>query len=59
MKYKLIKKLPFENSPEIGYISECKYNSPIDHYWCGCWFDPSKYPEFWQLVVEKIMKYYL
>ncbi|MEX0595828.1 MAG: hypothetical protein WD512_04940 [Candidatus Paceibacterota bacterium] len=52
--YKLIKKLPFENTPEIGYIStpHCtqKDNS---HYLRGLWFDPSKFPEFWEEVVEK------
>lgn len=57
-RYKLIKKLPFENSPEIGYISETKYPKSIthprgSHYWCGNWFSPENYPEFWELVVEK------
>ena len=58
MKYKLIKKLPFENSPEIGYISKTKYPKSIthpqgSHYWCGNWFSPENYPEFWKEVVEK------
>jgi hypothetical protein len=52
-QYKLIKKLPFENSPEIGYISEQKYPSDVSHYWCGSWFNPKNYPEFWELVVKK------
>jgi len=50
-KYKLIKKLPFENSPEIGYVSKPK--SDDAHYWNHNWFYPQDYPEFWQEVVEK------
>ena len=54
MKYKLIKELPFENSPKIGYISS---PNPLvkdkAHYWNGNWFNPKNYPEFWQEVVEK------
>ena len=53
MKYKLIKKLPFEGSPEIGYISEEKMVGSELHYWNANWFDPANYPEFWELVVEK------
>jgi hypothetical protein len=49
--YKLIKKLPFENSPETGYISKPK--SDDAHYWNHNWFNPQDYPEFWELVVEK------
>ena len=54
MKYKLIKLLPFENSPKIGYISEphCTQKDGA-HYWNGLWFNPENYPEFWELVVEK------
>ena len=54
MKYKLIKLLPFENSPKIGYISEphCTQKDGA-HYWNGLWFNPENYPEFWQKVVEK------
>ncbi len=51
-KYKLIKELPFENSPKIGYISIGKFGHR-DHYWNGNWFNPQNYPEFWELVVEK------
>ena len=54
MKYKLIKLLPFENSPKIGYISS---PNPLVkdkvHYWNGNWFNPKNYPEFWEEVVEK------
>ena len=54
MKYKLIKLLPFENSPKIGYISS---PNPLvedkTHYWNRNWFNPENYPEFWELVVEK------
>lgn len=53
MKYKLIKKLPFESSPEIGYISEEKMVGSELHYWNANWFDPANYPEFWKLIVEK------
>lgn len=54
MKYKLIKLLPFENSPKIGYISEphCAQKGGI-HYWNHNWFNPKDYPEFWEKVVEK------
>ena len=52
MKYKLIKLLPFENSPKIGHISSpnplVKYKA---HYWNGNWFNPKNYPEFWEKVV--------
>lgn len=54
MKYKLIKLLPFENSPRIGYTSEPHLSQKDeDHYWNGLWFNPENYPEFWELVVEK------
>ena len=54
MKYKLIKLLPFENSPRIGYTSEPHLSQKDeDHYWNGLWFNPENYPEFWQPVVEK------
>jgi hypothetical protein len=54
MKYKLIKLLPFENSPKIGYISQPHLSQKDeDHYWNGLWFNPENYPEFWQPVVEK------
>lgn len=50
-KYSLVKKLPFENSPEIGYISIEKSNG--HHYWGGSWFNPVNHPEFWKEVIEK------
>ena len=54
MKYKLIKLLPFENSPRIGYTSEPHLSQKDeDHYWNGLWFNPENYPEFWEEVVEK------
>lgn len=56
MKYKLIKELPFESSPEIGYISEEKMIGSKLHYWNANWFDPANYPEFWEKVVEKDWK---
>ncbi len=53
-KYKLIKELPFENSPKIGYISKSHIlREDSVHYYNGNWFYPDKYPEFWQEVVEK------
>jgi hypothetical protein len=52
-EYKLIKKLPFENSPEIGYISkEIKGSKPLAHYWMGNWFDPKLYPEYWEVLKQ-------
>ena len=55
MKYKLIKLLPFENSPKIGYISEphCTQKDGA-HYWNHNWFNPENYPEFWEEVIEKV-----
>lgn len=53
-KYKLIKKLPFENSPEIGYISTKVTGSSGVHYWNQNWFHPEEYPEFWQEVKEPV-----
>jgi hypothetical protein len=54
MNYKLIKKLPFENSPKIGYISK-PHSTQKDntHYWNHSWFNPENYPEFWEKVIEK------
>jgi hypothetical protein len=52
-QYKLIKKLPFEFSPEIGYISKPTKEKDGAHYWNKNWFHPEKYPEFWEEVVEK------
>jgi hypothetical protein len=53
MKYKLIKKLPFENSPEIGYISKPTPEKDGTHYWNHNWFNPKEYPEYWEKVAEK------
>lgn len=54
MKYKLIKKLPFENSPGIGYISKPSLTADGKvHYWNGSWFYPEEHPEFWEKVAEK------
>lgn len=54
-KYKLIKKLPFDPSPELGFISEVKEpDSPRGHYWSGVWFNPEDFPEHW----EKVSVYY-
>jgi hypothetical protein len=53
MKYKLIKKLPFENSPEIGYISKPTTLKDGAHYWNHNWFKPEEYPEYWEKVAEK------
>lgn len=49
--YKLIKKLPFEMSPEVGYISKAKEGCL--HYWNHNWFNPEEYPEYWEKVEEK------
>jgi len=52
--YKLIKKLPFEDSPEIGYISKPKLiNDEYGHYWNNSCFKPEKYPEFWEPITKK------
>lgn len=56
MEYKLIKKLPFVNSPEIGYISKPIKNMDRAHYWNMNWFYPEDYPEFWEKVFEKNYK---
>jgi hypothetical protein len=55
MKYKLIKKLPFENSPKMGYISIEKESlqSNKSHSWMSLWFKPEQHPEFWEKIVEK------
>ena len=48
MNYKLIKELPFENSPKIGYISQANFiSNDGTHYWNHNWFQPEQYPEFW------------
>jgi len=54
-KYKLIKKLPFEFSPEVGYISPPTYpkREPDVHYILGQPFIPKDHPEFWEEVIEK------
>lgn len=56
-KYRLIKKLPFPRSPEIGFISTPKWpNDAYDshlHYWNRNWFEPANYPEYWEEIVEK------
>lgn len=52
-KYKLIKKLPFEGSPDIGYISTETMVKDGAHYWNHNWFHPEDYPEFWEEVIEK------
>lgn len=52
-KYRLIKELPFEESPEVGYISEPMPPREPLHYWNHHWFDPAKYPEYWMEVSGK------
>lgn len=55
MEYKLIKKLPFECSPEIGYISkECNTEHGL-HYWNHNWFKPEEYPEYWEKVEDYVI----
>lgn len=51
--YRLIKKLPFEASPEVGYISKPSSEKDGVHYWNHNWFEPQDYPEYWEKVVEK------
>lgn len=51
-KFKLIKELPFENSPKLGYISTTIRTDGV-HYWNNNWYNPENYPEFWQEIVEK------
>ena len=51
-KYKLIKKLPFEGSPDIGYISTKTMEKDGAHYWNHNWFHPEDYPEFWEEVKD-------
>lgn len=54
-KFKLIKKLPFEGSPDIGYISIEKLGENGAHYWNHNWFHPENYPEFWLEIKEPIL----
>ena len=55
MEYRLIKKLPFESSPEIGYISkECNAEHGL-HYWNHNWFKPEEYPEYWEKVEDYVI----
>jgi len=53
-QYKLKKLYP--GSPELGYIS--KPHSEIEandnHYWMGSWFDPTKFSEFWEEIIDEI-----
>lgn len=53
MKYKLKKSYP--GSPELGYITKPKDNSPDlnNYYYGGSWFAPSLFPEFWEKVEDK------
>lgn len=53
-QYKLIKKLPIENSPEIGYISSPSTGvlSGERHY-NGIRYYPEKHPEYWEEVGER------
>lgn len=51
-KYQLIKKLPFEGSPPIGYISVEIEGEEGAHYWNYNWFHPEDYPEYWKKVEE-------
>ena len=53
-KYKLIKELPFDNSPEIGYVSTQLTGSNGVHYLLHNFFHPEEYPEFWEEVKEPI-----
>lgn len=55
-KFKLIKKLPFEGSPDIGYISTERLGEEGAHYWNHNWFHPEDYPEYWQEVKEEFPK---
>ena len=50
IEYKLIKKLLFEHSPQIDFISQPKDDKM--HYWNHCWFNPEEYSEFWEKVVK-------
>lgn len=59
MKYKLIKKLPFEGSPELGYISTPSKEKDGAHYWNHNFFKPDEFPEFWERVKEyEILSFY-
>ena len=52
-KYKLIKPLPFENSPKVGYVSYPNKNGI--HYWKGNPYKPESYPLFWKKVTYEIL----
>jgi hypothetical protein len=53
-KYKLIKEYP--GSPDIGYVSQPKVEKNVEytdnHYYSGTWFDPSKFPEYWNPIED-------
>ena len=55
-KFKLIKKLPFEGSPDMGYISTERLGEEGAHYWNHNWFHPEDYPECWQEVKDEFPK---
>ena len=50
-KYRLIASYP--GCPEIGRVIEpkTKDGEPNAYYWGGTWFDPTKFPVFWEEVL--------
>ena len=55
-KYKLIKELPFQDSPKLNFILDDKFKvgySKNVYRIEGISFIPENYPEFWEEVVEK------
>jgi hypothetical protein len=53
MKYQLLKLLPFENSPRIGFTIEPDKSYDNRYHINYLIFDPKIHPEFWEPVVEK------
>lgn len=56
MNYKLIKEHP--GSPPLGYITKPHKSLSKDgypnHYYAGYWFEPLRFPEFWEKVEEPL-----
>lgn len=51
----------YPGGPDVGYISKPHKVQPETdencHYYNHNWFDPKLYPEFWERIEEKQLKY--
>lgn len=51
-QFKLIKKFP--GGPDLGHIAKQHVEEDDgSYYWCGNWFNPQDFPEFWEEIVPK------